>query len=218
MSRDACAQLDQVAQSLIQPALECIQGQGFHYLSGQPVPVSHHPCFFLITNPNVSFLSLKPLPLVLLPQTLLKSLSPSFLEPLFRHQKAAMRSPWKLLLSRLNSPSSLSLSSSGEAFHPLNNLCGLPLDVLQQVYVSPVLGTPHQDAVLQVRPHQHHRVEGQHNLSQPAGYASFAVALDTVGFLGSLTHIQLAIHHWIQCAIHQQVIQVIQVIWQFPWK
>ena len=79
----------------------------------------------------------------------------------------------------------------------MNNLCGPPLDVLQQVYVSPVLGTPHQDAVLQVRPHQHHRVEGQHNLSQPAGHASFAVAQDTVGFLGLLTHIQFAIHQLI---------------------
>jgi len=36
-------QLDQVAQSLVQPGLECFQGWGLHYLSGQPVPVFHHP-------------------------------------------------------------------------------------------------------------------------------------------------------------------------------
>ena len=31
-------QLDQVAQSPVQPDLECLQGQGFYHLSGQPVP------------------------------------------------------------------------------------------------------------------------------------------------------------------------------------
>ncbi|KAK4815575.1 LOW QUALITY PROTEIN: hypothetical protein QYF61_004092 [Mycteria americana] len=36
-------QLDQVAQSPIQPDLECFQGWGLHYLSGQLVPVPHHP-------------------------------------------------------------------------------------------------------------------------------------------------------------------------------
>jgi len=36
-------QLDQVAKSPVQPGLECFQGWGLHYLSGQPVPVFHHP-------------------------------------------------------------------------------------------------------------------------------------------------------------------------------
>ena len=35
--------LDQAAQSLIQPGLECLQGWGIHNLLGQPVPVRHHP-------------------------------------------------------------------------------------------------------------------------------------------------------------------------------
>ena len=35
--------LDQVAQSPIQPGLGHCQGWGSHSLSGQPVPVSHHP-------------------------------------------------------------------------------------------------------------------------------------------------------------------------------
>ncbi|KAK4810853.1 LOW QUALITY PROTEIN: hypothetical protein QYF61_008825 [Mycteria americana] len=34
---------DQVAQSPVQPDLECFQGWGIYSLSGQPVPVSHHP-------------------------------------------------------------------------------------------------------------------------------------------------------------------------------
>jgi len=32
-------QLDQVAHSTIQPHLKCVQGLGFYYPSGQPVPV-----------------------------------------------------------------------------------------------------------------------------------------------------------------------------------
>ena len=35
-------QLDQVAQSPVQPDLECCQGWGIYHLSGQPVPVFHH--------------------------------------------------------------------------------------------------------------------------------------------------------------------------------
>jgi len=35
--------LDQVAQSAVQPGLECFQGWGIQHLSGQPVLVFHHP-------------------------------------------------------------------------------------------------------------------------------------------------------------------------------
>ena len=42
---------DQAAQSHIQPGLECLQGWGIHNLSGQPVPVCHHPlCEKLLPN------------------------------------------------------------------------------------------------------------------------------------------------------------------------
>ncbi|KAK4832076.1 hypothetical protein QYF61_020632 [Mycteria americana] len=59
--------------------------------------------FFLISSLNLPSFSLKPLPLVLSQQVLLKT-------P-FKYCKAAMRSPQSLLFSRLNNPSSLSLSS-----------------------------------------------------------------------------------------------------------
>jgi len=36
-------QLEQVAQGPVQPDLECFQGLGIYSLSGQPVPVFHHP-------------------------------------------------------------------------------------------------------------------------------------------------------------------------------
>ena len=60
--------------------------------------------FFLISNLNL-------LSLVLSPQTLLKSLSPSSLLFSLRHWQVAPRSPQNLLFFMLNSPSSLSLSS-----------------------------------------------------------------------------------------------------------
>ena len=37
------SQLDQVAQVLIQPRLESLQGWDIHHISGQPVPVLYHP-------------------------------------------------------------------------------------------------------------------------------------------------------------------------------
>ena len=36
-------QLEQGAQSPVQPALECFQGWDISHLSGQPVPGFHHP-------------------------------------------------------------------------------------------------------------------------------------------------------------------------------
>jgi len=54
-------QPDQVAQSSLQPGLECFQGWGLHYLSGQPVQVFHHahckkypPCVEISTSTNLS--------------------------------------------------------------------------------------------------------------------------------------------------------------------
>ena len=82
-------------------------------------------------------------------------------------------------------------------FHPLDHFCGPLLGMLQQVYVSPVLKTPHLDAVLHVRFLQC-RAEGQDHLLQPVGHAPFDTAQDTVGFLGCegtfLAHVQLPIH------------------------
>jgi len=41
-SEQGNSQLGQVAQSLLLPDLEDLQGQGFHHISGQPVPVPHY--------------------------------------------------------------------------------------------------------------------------------------------------------------------------------
>lgn len=68
--------------------------------------------FFLVSNLNLSSLSLKQLPLVLSLWALVKSLSPSLLYVPFVYWKATVRSPQGLLCSRLNKPSSLTLFSS----------------------------------------------------------------------------------------------------------
>jgi len=77
---------------------------------------STSPSYFkklLMCNLNLPFSSLKPFPLVLSLQTLLRILPLSFLQPLFKYWKAANRSAQSLSFSRLNSPSSLSLSPQG---------------------------------------------------------------------------------------------------------
>ena len=96
----------------------------------------------------------------------------------------------------------------GEMFHPWDRSCGSSLDVLGQVHISPVLATPHLDAVLRVESHRR-RVEGQDHLLQPAGRASFGGAQDAVGFLGCegtlLAHIQITIHQYPQVCFARAV-------------
>ena len=56
------AQVDQVAQGLIQPHLESPQGRSMHHVSGQPVPVPHHPhCKILFSHiqPKSTFFELE---------------------------------------------------------------------------------------------------------------------------------------------------------------
>ena len=107
--------------------------------------------FFLISNLNLPSFSLRPFPLVLSQQTLLKSLSPSFLYPPLKTERPLSGLPgWSLLFSRLHSLSSLSRPWK-VVFHPWDHFCGPLLVTPQQVYVSPVLRTPHLDAVLTVQ-------------------------------------------------------------------
>ncbi|KAJ7421781.1 hypothetical protein WISP_41160 [Willisornis vidua] len=75
-----------------------------------------------------------------------------FLFPLapFRYWKSAIKSSQSLLISRMNSPDSLSLSLREECSIPPVILDAL-LDSLQQVDVFPVLGTPELGAALQIQ-------------------------------------------------------------------
>jgi len=80
----------------------------------------------------------------------------------------------------------------GEIFHSLDPFCCPPMDVFQQVYVSPVLRTPYLDKVLPLRSHRQ-RAKGQDHLTRPADHTSF----DVSGFMSwedtLLPHVQLAI-------------------------
>ncbi|TRZ17906.1 hypothetical protein HGM15179_009199 [Zosterops borbonicus] len=71
------------------------------------------------------------------------------------------------------------------------------LDLLQQIDVLPVLGTPELDAAPQVGSHQN-REEGQNHLPYSIGHIPFDAAQDTFGFLGFkytlLDHVQPPIH------------------------
>ena len=126
---------------LLQPDLGCLQGWDTHHLSGQPVPVPHH--FYCKTNKqqqkknllistlNLPSFSLKPFPLVPLQWTLLKSLSPSFLQPI-QILKGCSQVSLEPSLLQASQPQ-LSAFPLKEVFHPLNHFCGPSLDALQQV-------------------------------------------------------------------------------------
>ncbi|KAK4816838.1 hypothetical protein QYF61_023902 [Mycteria americana] len=182
-------QLDQAAQSPIQPDLECLQGWGIYHLSGQPVPVfHHHHCknVFLISSLNLTSFSLKPLPFVLLLQALPKSLSPSFLQA----EQCPLSQPFLI----------------EEVFQPSHHFCGPPLDLLQQVHVFPALRAPELDEVLQGGSHQS-GAEGQNHLLHPTGHTFVDAAQDTVGFLGCkctlLAQVQLFIHQYPKVLLHR---------------
>ncbi|KAK4824458.1 LOW QUALITY PROTEIN: hypothetical protein QYF61_015836 [Mycteria americana] len=196
-------QLDQVAQSPVQPDLQCFLGDGASTTSlgtlFQCFTTLLGKNFFLKSSLNLPSLSLKPLLLVLSQQALLKSLSLSFLQAPFKYWKAAIRSPHSLLFSRLNKPNSLSLSSRGA---PALGSFSWPSSGPAPAGPRPSCAEgPELDTALQVRSHQS-RVEGQNHLPQPAGHASFDAAQDTVGLLGCqrtlLAHVQLFVHQYPQ--------------------
>jgi len=116
--------LDQVAQSPIQPALEHVR-EGAATAS----PGNLFQCFttltvqnfFLMSNLNLSSCSLKPLPLMLSLQALVKSLYLSYKPPL-----STERSPWSLLQAEQPQLSQPFLTA--EVFHPSHHFCGPPLD------------------------------------------------------------------------------------------
>ena len=85
----------------------------------------------------------------------------------------------------------------GEVLQHFDHLHDPPLDPLEQIYGSLVLGAPGLDIVLQVGPHKS-RVEGGNHFRCPTGHLSFDASQDTVGLPGSnhilLAHMKLLIH------------------------
>ena len=108
--------------------------------------------FFLMSNQNLSSFSVKPFPLVLSQQTLLKSLSPSFLQPPLDTERLLSGHPGAFSCPGCTAPA-LSVCPRREAFHSWDHFNGPPLYALQQVHISPAPRSPHLDTVLQVRSH-----------------------------------------------------------------
>ncbi|KAK4810711.1 hypothetical protein QYF61_007685 [Mycteria americana] len=188
--RQGHLQLNQVTQSPVQPDLECFRGWGLHYLSGQPVPVSHHPHrkkflpYIQSTSTLFQFKTIAPCTVttgLVLEGCYKVSQEPSLLQA----EQPQLSQPVLI----------------GEVLQHSDHFRSPPLDSLQQVHVLLVLRAPELDAVLQVRSYQS-RVEGQNHLPRPAGHASFDAAQDTVGLLGCErtlpTHAQLFIHQYPQ--------------------
>jgi len=106
-------QRDLVAQSPVQPDLGCFQGCGLHCLTGQPMPVFHHPHgkkFLAYIQSKSTLPYFKIITHCPVTTGLAKKIFSIFPIGPLRYWKAAIRSPRSLLFSRLNSPSSLSLS------------------------------------------------------------------------------------------------------------
>ena len=120
--------------------------------------------------------------------------------PPFGHLYTFMRSTLSLLFSRLNNPSSLSLSSQKRCSSPLIILW--PFTGLQNVYASLMLKSSELDTVLQMWPHQSW-VKWKDHHSWPAGNTLPNGAQGTISLLYSkgrlLAHVQFCVHqdHWV---------------------
>ncbi|PKU35584.1 nipped-bhypothetical protein [Limosa lapponica baueri] len=101
--------------------------------------------------------------------------------------------------ARLRKDAVTSKMDQGSIARIVKQLCGLPLEMLQQDHVLLMLGPLELDTVLQVGSHQC-GVEGQNHLPLPAGHASSDAAQDAVRSLGCKwtlpAHVQLFIHQY----------------------
>lgn len=91
----------------------------------------------------------------------------------------------------------MSLYLKGGVLQPFENLHGPSLDLLQQLCVLLVLGTPDLDTELQMGRHKD-IVQGDNHLLLPASHPSLDAAWDTVGLLGKkfalLSHVKIFSH------------------------
>ena len=106
-----------------QPGLECFQGWGLHYLSGQPVQCFTTLMvkkFFLISNLNLCSLSLKPLFLVLSTTTVpAENIFPIFPIGLFQVLKGCYKASLEPSLLQAEQPQLSQPFLTGEMSSPL---------------------------------------------------------------------------------------------------
>ena len=163
--------------------------------------------FFLISSLNLPYFSLKSFTLVLSQYILLKCLSPSLLMPCFKYWKTALRSTQSFLFSRVNSPSSLSLSSYGRCSNPrtffVACLWTSSSRFMFLLYWGLRIWTQYSRWGLSW-------AEEQDHLPHPAYHTTFDAAQYMVGFLGCegtlLAHVQLAIHQYSQVFFSRAVL------------
>ena len=153
-SRDSRARAQ--AQAHVQVAFEDLQ-VGDSTSSGQPVAVLHHPHSTELLPgvprvlPVLHFVSIASCPVTVHHWTEPASvLFEPFLQVFIHINEISL----SLLFSRLNSPSSHSLSTYERCSRPFTVLVALRLDPLHYVRVSLVLRGPEQDTLLNVQPHQ----------------------------------------------------------------
>ena len=139
-----------------QTAFEHLQRRRLHNLPGQPVPVLSQPH----SKKAIPDVQRDPpvfqfVPIASGPVTGHQWKEPGSIlfAPSLQEFMYTNKVPLNLLFSRLNSRSSLSLSSP-KMLQSLHHLGGPLLDSLQYVHVSLVLGSPALDTVLQMWPHQ----------------------------------------------------------------
>jgi len=126
-SKKGRLQLDQVAQILVQPGLECFQGWGLRCLSGQTVPVFHHSHgkkflpYIWSKSTFPWFKAITPCPVT---TGLAKTIFPIFpispLQVLERCSKVSLE-PSLLQAEQTQLFQSFLL---GEVFHPSDHFCG----------------------------------------------------------------------------------------------
>lgn len=93
--------LDHIAQSIVKPSLEYLQGWDFNYLPGQLVWYSTTftvKDLFLISNLNLPFSNFKPLLLILSPQAFVNSTKCLLVGPLHQLKEARKLPSWKSTL------------------------------------------------------------------------------------------------------------------------
>lgn len=133
------AQVGPVGQDCVQRAFEYHGGWRFHSLSGQPVPVLGHPHskkVFPISQEKPPVFHFVPLLLAIPEKTQLQSLHPPVI-----HFHTLVRPPkHSLLQAELSQVSQPFLMRA--VLQSLHHLCTAPLDCLQNIPVSVVLGIP----------------------------------------------------------------------------
>ena len=131
-------QLDQVAQSLIQPHFENLQGWGINHISRQPVPVPHHPhCkrLFPYIQAKPALFKLEAIFPCCITTDPAKETVHFFPVAPLQILKSCYQVTSESPFLQAEQPQLSQPVLTGEVFHPLDRSSGPPLDMLQQLCI-----------------------------------------------------------------------------------